>query len=68
MSSDADLNVHVIDLKNGDQLLTQKMDSTTIRSLAISPRGNLLGLYVIGPDQMTPYIEVWGLIGENENQ
>ncbi len=68
VSSDADLNVHVIDLKNGDQLLTQKMDSTTIRSLAISPRGNLLGLYVIGPDQMTPYIEVWGLIGENENQ
>jgi WD40 repeat protein len=65
VASDADHNVHIIDLANGDNLLTQKMDVSAIRSLAISPGGNLLGLYVIGLDQKTPYIELWGLVGEN---
>ena len=65
VASDADQNVHIIDLSNGDHLLTQKMDVSAIRSLAISPGGNLLGLYVIGTDQKTPYIELWGLVGEN---
>jgi len=68
VASDADLNVHIIDLRNGEHLLTQKMDVSAIRSLEISPGGNLLGLYVIGPDQMTPYIELWGLVGENKTQ
>jgi WD40 repeat protein len=65
VASDADHNVHIIDLTNGDNLLTQKMDVSAIRSLEISPGGNLLGLYVIGLDQKTPYIELWGLVGEN---
>lgn len=65
VASDADHNVHIIDLANGDNLLTQKMDVSIIRSMAISPGGNLLGLYVIGLDQKTPYIELWGLVGEN---
>jgi WD40 repeat protein len=65
VASDADHNVHIIDLANGDHLLTQKMDVSAIRSLAISPGGNLLGLYVISPDQKTPYIELWGFVGEN---
>jgi len=64
VASDADRNMHVIDLSNGDLLLTQKMEVTAIRSMAISPGANLLGLFVIGPDQKTPYVEVWGLIGE----
>jgi WD40 repeat protein len=66
VASDADRNLHIIDLANGDNLLTQKMDVSAIRSLEVSPSGNLLGLYVIGEDQKTPYIEVWGLISENE--
>jgi WD40 repeat protein len=66
VANDADHNVHIIDLTNGDPMLTQKMEVTTIRSIAISPDGNLLGLYVIGPDQKTPYIELWGLIAEND--
>lgn len=65
VASDADHNVHIIDLANGDNLLTQKMDVSAIRSVEISPGGNLLGLYVIGLDQKTPYIELWGLLGEN---
>jgi WD40 repeat protein len=65
---DADLNVHIIDLTKGDILFSQKMDFTSIRSLAISPDGNLIGLYIIGPDMMTPYIEVWGVIEEVGNE
>jgi WD40 repeat protein len=63
--SDSDQNVHIIDLTSGDYLLTQKLDVSEIRRIEISPDGNLLGLYVIGPDQMTPYIEIWGLVNEN---
>jgi WD40 repeat protein len=65
VASDVDLNVHIIDLLNNEYLLTQEMDVTSIRSLAISPDGNLIGLYGIGPDQKTPYIEVWGVIVED---
>jgi WD40 repeat protein len=65
-ASDADHNVLLIDPSNGDYLLTQKLDVSVIRSLAISPGGNLLGLYVISPDQKTPYIELWGLVGESD--
>jgi WD40 repeat protein len=64
VASDADRNVHLIDLTKGDLLFSQKMDFTSIRSLAVSPDGNLIGLYIIGPDRITPYIEVWGVIGE----
>ncbi|UCF61481.1 MAG: hypothetical protein JSV37_02025 [Anaerolineaceae bacterium] len=68
VASDADQNVHIINLSNGDYLLTQKLDVSEIRRIEISPDGNLLGLYVIGSDLMTPYIEVWGLIDENNNE
>jgi hypothetical protein len=66
VASDDDQNVHLIDLTNGDHLLTQKMDVSSIRSLAISPDGNLIALYAIGLDKMTPYIEVWGLVKEDD--
>jgi WD40 repeat protein len=65
VASDEDQNVHLIDLTNGDHLLTQKMDVSSIRSLAISPDGNLIALYAIGLDKMTPYIEIWGLVKED---
>jgi WD40 repeat protein len=66
VASDDDQNVRLIDPTNGDLLFSQKMDVASIRRLEVSPDGNLLGLYVIGPDQKTPYIELWGLIGEND--
>lgn len=68
VASDAEHNIHIIDPTNGDYLLTQKFDVSAIRRIEISPDGNLLSFYVIGPDQMTPYIEVWGLIDENEGE
>ena len=60
--------LHIIDLESMETLLTQQMDFFKARWLAVSPDGGLIGLFVIGPDQRTPYIELWGLIEEAETE
>jgi WD40 repeat protein len=66
IAGDADLNVHIIDFVNRNHLLTTNMDGTTIRSMAISPSGDFLGIYIIGPE--SPRIEVWGLLSESSTE
>ena len=61
---DTKKRLHIIDLETGETLLTQQMDFFKARWLAVSPDGGLIGLFVIGPDQRTPYIELWGLLEE----
>jgi|GEM_PF-6528176 len=61
---DAKKRLHLIDLESGETLLTQQMDFYTARWLAVSPDGGLIGMFVIGPDQRTPYVELWGLVEE----
>jgi len=61
---DTKKRLHLIDLESGETLLTQQMDFYTARWLAVSPDGGLIGLFVIGPDQRTPYVELWGLVEE----
>ena len=61
---DTKKRLHIIDLESGETLLTQQMDFFKARWLAVSPDGGLIGLFVIGPDQRTPYVELWGLVEE----
>lgn len=65
---DTKKRLHIIDLESGETLLTQQMDFFKARWLAVSPDGGLIGLFVIGPDQKTPYIELWGLVEEAETE
>lgn len=61
---DTKKRLHLINLESGETLLTQQMDFFKARWLAVSPDGGLIGLFVIGPDQRTPYVELWGLVEE----
>jgi len=61
---DTKKRLHLIDLESGETLLTQQMDFYTARWLTVSPDGGLIGTFVIGPDQKTPYVELWGLVEE----
>lgn len=61
---DTKKRLHIIDFESGETLLTQQMDFFKARWLAVSPDGGLIGLFVIGPDQKTPYVELWGLVEE----
>jgi WD40 repeat protein len=65
---DTKKRLHIIDLESGETLLTQQMDFFKVRWLAVSPDGGLIGLFVIGPDQRTPYVELWGLVEEAESE